>query len=280
MKIGCFALQQPFSPMETQFKAIQEMGIKYADVTDNHSGACLGVEYDFTASVSLSSHPMKIKKWADDHDITLTTFCAHATLLEPASPDIYGTTQIIEAIRLAKLLGIKEVITTEGHMKTDFAKNMSQKDRIFLIKEKLHTPIKWAEELGIELLIEPHGIVSDDVKAMGDLLDALGHQKTVGICLDTGNSWLGGANPVHYVKEFGTRIKHIHWKDFDKSWEAKRGKIYGTGMSLIPLGTGVINVKEVFTELKKIGYDKYTTLEIAGPENVLASVKTLKAWGA
>jgi inosose dehydratase len=279
MKIGCFALQEPFTPMKRQFEAIKEMGIKYADVTDNHNGASLGVEYEFAASVSLACHPSKIKKMADDNGITLTTFCAHASLLDPASPDVYGTKQIIDAVRLAHLLGIKEVITTDGHMHTDFAKKMTQKERIFLIKEKLYTPIKWAEELGVELLLETHGIVTDDVKSMGDLLTELGHEKTVGICLDTGNSWLGGANPVDYVKTFGNRIRHVHWKDFGKDWEPKRGTMYGTGMSLIPLGTGVINVKEVFDGLKKMGYKKATTLEIAGRDNVLNSVKQLKAWG-
>ena len=57
MKIGCFALVEPFTPMERQFAAIREMGIEYADLTDNHNGGMLGVEYGFSASVSLDSHP-------------------------------------------------------------------------------------------------------------------------------------------------------------------------------------------------------------------------------
>ncbi len=57
MKIGCFALVEPFAPMARQFHAIKEMGIDYADLTDNHQGGMLGVEYGFAASVSLDSHP-------------------------------------------------------------------------------------------------------------------------------------------------------------------------------------------------------------------------------
>ena len=41
MKIGCFALVEPFSPMARQFQAISEMGIQYADLTDNHNGGML-----------------------------------------------------------------------------------------------------------------------------------------------------------------------------------------------------------------------------------------------
>ncbi|MHC4800404.1 MAG: hypothetical protein ACYTF1_27505 [Planctomycetota bacterium] len=55
MIVGCFALIEPFGPMERQFEAISEMGIEYADITDNHNGGMLGVEYGFTASFSLDS---------------------------------------------------------------------------------------------------------------------------------------------------------------------------------------------------------------------------------
>src|SRR5210317_1962674 len=101
MKIGCFALVEPFAPMERQFAAISEMGIKYADLTDNHNGGMLGVEYGFTASQSLDSHPDEIRRMVQAAGITLTSVCAHANLLDPTAPSRYGTVEIIKAIRLA-----------------------------------------------------------------------------------------------------------------------------------------------------------------------------------
>ena len=278
MIIGCFALVEPFTPMQRQFQAIQEMGIKHADITDNHDGAALGVEFGFAASVSLDSHPAKIRTMAEDAGITLTAFCAHANLLDPTSPDIYGTNEIIKAIRLAHLLGIKHVITTEGDPKSDFGHNLTPEERVFSIREKLYTPILWAEELGVELLLETHGIVTDSVENMGKLLDALGHEDSVGICLDTGNSWLGGAEPVEYIKTFGKRIKHVHWKDMEADWEEKRGSVYGCGMSVITLGDGVIDLPPIVKALQDVGFTGATTLEIAGPENVKGSVQRLKEW--
>lgn len=278
MKIGCFALVEPFCGMARQFQAISEMGIKYADVTDNHSGGMLGVEYGFSASVSLDSHPAKIRKMADAAGIELTAFCAHANLLDAAAPDVYGTMDIIKAVRLASLLGIKHVITTEGDPKTEFGEKLSKAEKIFSICEKLQTPIQWAEELGVELLLETHGSITDSVDAMGEVLDRLGHEKTVGVCLDTGNSWLGGADPLDYVKTFGKRIKHVHWKDMASEMEAQRGKMYGCGMAIIPLGDGVIDLKGIISALKKSGFDGATTLEIAGPDNIKLSVERLKEW--
>jgi inosose dehydratase len=278
MKIGCFALVEPFTPMARQFQAISEMGIEYADITDNHDGATLGVEFGFAASVSLDSHPAKIIEMAAQAGITLTAFCAHANLLDPPGPDIYSTNEIIKAIRLAHLLGIEHVITTDGDPKTDFGHNLTPEERIFTLREKLYTPILWAEALGVQLLLEPHGIVTDSVEEMNKLLDACGHEETVGICLDTGNSWLGGANPLDYIKTFGQRIKHVHWKDMPAEWEEKRGSIYGCGMSVIPLGDGVVDIPNIVEALQEIGFDGATTLEVAGPENVKLSAQRLQEW--
>lgn len=278
MKIGCFALIEPFRGMDAQFRAIRDLGMENADLTDNHDGATLGVEYGFAASVSLDSHPEKIRKMAADAGVRLSAFCAHANLLDPPSPDIYGTFQIIKAIRLAALLGIGHVITTEGDPRTDFGHRLSYEQKIFAICERLYTPIQWAEELGVKLLIETHGSVTDSVAGMADLLDALGHRETVGVCLDTGNCWIGGSEPIDFVRRFAPRIHHVHWKDMGAEWLPKRGTKFGAGMATIALGEGLINLSEVVQALREAGFEGDTTLEVAGKENVERSVAQLRQW--
>jgi inosose dehydratase len=278
MRIGCFALVKPFAVMAEQFKAIRAMGIEHADLTDNHDGGSLGVEFGFTASVSLDSHPAKIRQMAGDAGVRLSAFCAHANLLDPIGPDIYSTYQIIKAIRLASDLGIRHVITTEGDPKTEFGHNLTHEQRIFAIRERLYEPIRWAEEVGVELLIEPHGIVTDDIDSMAELLRSLGHDETVGICLDTGNSWLGGSDPIDFVRRFGTRIRHVHWKDMGPEWLSQRGKLFGCGMASIALGDGLVNAPAIVEALLSAGFDGDTTLEIAGPENVRLSAERLRSW--
>ena len=280
MIIGCFALVEPFRDLKRQFEAVAELGIHYADLTDNHNGGMLGVEYGFAASASLDSHPAKIRDMAAAAGITLTSVCAHANLLDPPAPDVYGTLEIVKAIRLAHDLGISHVITTEGDPKTEFGHKLTPAQRIFAICERLYAPLQWAEELGVELLLEPHGIVTDSVSGMADLLENLGHEKHLGICLDTGNSWLGGEEPLDYVKAFGRRIKHVHWKDMPAQWEPRRGTMYGCGMATIPLGEGVVGIRDVVDALLAIGFDGATTLEIAGAENVRRSLANLQLWSA
>lgn len=280
MKIGCFALVQPFTPLRTQFELIRELGIRYADITDSHDGASLGGEYGFSAVASLDGHPGAIRRMAQDTGITLTSVCAHANLLDPANPATYGTAQIVKAIRLAHHLGVKQVITTEGEPKTAFGHCLSAAERLFSIREKLQTPIEWAEELGIELLLEPHGVLTDTVDGMRSILDAVGHEATVGINLDTGNSWLGGGDPLQFVKVFGKRIRHVHWKDMPEAWTERRGKQFGCGMAVIPLGDGVVGIRPIVDALMEIGFDGPTTLEVAGADNVKVSAERLVQWTA
>ncbi|MDQ8189793.1 sugar phosphate isomerase/epimerase family protein [Roseibacillus persicicus] len=280
IQIGCFALVNPFCTLESQFQAIREMGFDFADLTDSHDGALLGNEFGFTAAASLDGHPSRVREMAEKHELSLTAVCAHANLLDPAAPDVFGTAQIIKAIRLARDLGIKQVITTEGEPKTPFGEKLTYEERIFSIVEKLYWPVQWAEELGIQLLIEPHGIVTDSVAATAELLERLGHPETVGLNLDTGNLWLGGGDNFEYIEKFGPRIKHVHWKDLGAAWEEKRGKQFGCGMGDIALGDGVIGLPEIAAELKRIGFDGPTTLEVFGEANLLPSAERLREWFA
>ncbi len=72
MKVGCFALIDPFQTLDHQLKRIAGMGFKYADVTDSHPGSSLGRDYGFAATASLDGNPMDLKRmfdqtWSDGH---------------------------------------------------------------------------------------------------------------------------------------------------------------------------------------------------------------------
>lgn len=271
MDIGCFALVDPFSLMDHQLERIKNLGFAYADVTDNHNGGMLGTEFGFTASVSLDANPHDIRRLFARHGLTPTTFCAHANLLDPPAPWRYGTTEIIKAVRAAAVMGIEHVITTEGEPKTPYGHALSQSERIFAIRHALAEPVRVAADVGVTILLEPHGPVTDSIEGMEALLDACGAPDNLAINLDTGNTWLGGTDPVAFVRQFGARIQHVHWKDLAAEMEAQRGRVFGCGMATIPLGTGVVDIKGVYEALRAAGFDGHTTLEIAGDEAVLAS---------
>lgn len=279
IKVGCFALIDPFSVLDHQLGRIEKWGFKFADITDNTDGACLGVEFGFTAVASLDANPFDLKRLFDRHGLIITSYCAHANLLDPAAPWRYGTAQIIKAVRAAAAIGVRHVITTEGDPKTEFGHALTEKEALFTIREKLHEPLRVAADHGVKILLEPHGRYTDSVDHMEKLLE-LCHSPALGVNLDTGNLWLGGGDPVAMVKRLGRHIEHVHWKDWPAEMEAQRGKLFGAGMSAIPLGAGVVDVKGAFQALAAAGFDGYTTLEVAGDDAVLQSYAYLKSLGA
>jgi inosose dehydratase len=109
--------------------------------------------------------------------------------------------------------------------------------------------------------------------------DGLGNPESLGVNLDTGNSWLGGADPVEMAKVFKDKIHHVHWKDLEAEWEPKRGTMFGCGFSTIALGDGVVDIKGVCEVLKDTDIES-CTLEIIGSEDILKkSVDYLKECG-
>lgn len=279
IKVGCFALINPFSPLEAQLDQIKHWGFSCGDLTDNSDGACLGVEYGFTALASLDANPFDVKRMFEDRKLALSSICAHANLLDPTSPSRYGTAQIIKAVKMAGAIGVKHVITAEGDPRTPFGKSLTTAEAIFSIAEKLYEPLRFAEDYGVKILIEPHGHISDSVKLMGEVLDKC-NSPALGINLDTGNLWLGGGDSLEMIEKLGSKIEHVHWKDLPAEMIEKRGTQFGCGMSLTALGDGVIDIKAIFNALVKADFNGYSTLEIAGEEAVLKSFDYLKKLGA
>ncbi len=280
MKIGCFALLDPFQVLDHQLARIAALGFRCADVTENHSGGLLGREFGFAAAVSLDDNPADVRALFDRHGLTITSVCAHANLLDASSPARYGANEIYKAVRLAAGLGVRHVITTEGDPKTPWGHGLSHAERVFVAAEKLHEPLRLAEALGVELLLEPHGILTDSIDGMNALMDRLGRPAALGVNLDTGNAWLGGADPVAFARAFRDEIRHVHWKDLPADWEARRGTQYGCGMGPIALGEGAIDLRGVYEALADAPHLPYATLEVAGDDNLLRSRDYLLALGA
>jgi L-ribulose-5-phosphate 3-epimerase len=91
------------------------------------------------------------------------------------------------------------------------------------------------------------------------------NQPNLGVGLDTANLILyGKANPVDAVDIIGSHVKAIHAKD---------GKWPTNPMELgeeVLIGTGLVDFKQVFTKLHKLGYTGAVTIEreTEGPQQI------------
>ena len=268
MNIGVFLLIEPFASVEVQLQRAKAMGFAFSDITDTNAGGSMLGSAGFSPTVSLDENPFEVKRLFEKYGIEPSTVCAHAMLLEPSNPGLFGTAEIMKAVKFAAAIGIKDVVTTETDPRSEWALNLSYDQQIFTIAEKLYTPVRMAADYGVHLLLEPHGPVTDTIQGIQDVMDMLGNPDSLGVNLDTGNSWLGGADPVEMAKVFKDKIHHVHWKDLGKEWVEKRGTLYGCGFSTIALGDGVVDIAGVCQVLKDANV-RGSTLEIIGSEEIL-----------
>jgi len=279
MNIGLFLLIKPFASVEDQLIAAKEMGFKCADITDTNAGGSMLGTAGFSPTLSLDDNPFDIKRLFDKYDMNISTVCAHANLIDPSKPSRYGTAEIMKAIKIAAAIGVKDVITTENEPSTEWGEKLDFDQRTFVIAEKLYEPVKMAEDYGVRLLLENHGPITDTIEGLSRIFELLDDAPALGLNLDTGNTWLGGTDPVEVAKKFKDKIHHIHWKDLGEDWLDKRGKQYGAGFSTIAMGEGIIDIKGVCDVLRDKGIEN-STLEIIGEEDMLKkSVEFLKSCG-
>ena len=279
MDIGVFLLIEPFASVETQLERAKAMGFDCADITDTNAGGSLLGTAGFSPTVSLDDNPFEVKRLFEKHGVKPCAICAHAALLDPASPGRFGTAEIMKAVRFAAAIGLKDVVTTEGEASTAWGERLSHDQQIFSVAEKLCAPVEMAADYGVRILLEPHGPITDTIQGIQDVMDLLGNPASLGVNLDTGNSWLGGADPVEMARVFKDKIHHVHWKDLGEEFVPQRGTRYGCGFSTIALGDGVIDIAGVCDVLRDADIAS-STLEIVGAEDILKkSAEYLKSQG-
>jgi sugar phosphate isomerase/epimerase len=122
-------------------------------------------------------------------------------------------------------------------------------------------------DMGITVLYEPQGFYVNGSKNFGEFyneMKRLGYN--VGVCGDMANTLFVDERPVEFYKNFASEIRHVHVKDYAITdqppkncdcWESSKGK----WLREIDIGTGVVNAKACFKELKKVDYKGAISLE-------------------
>jgi len=120
---------------------------------------------------------------------------------------------------------------------------------------------KYCNSLGMRASFHPHAATyietPEETAALFSELD-----ENVGLCLDVGHWLVGGGDPVEAVKEYNSRITHIHVKDVDPQVLAKlkAGKYEGMDIAVTqdklfaPAGTGALDLDGLLGSLNRVGF--------------------------
>ncbi len=107
------------------------------------------------------------------------------------------------------------------------------------------------------------------------LADVHGGNAWVGMAIDTGNMAAQGGDPVRAIRELGSRIIHVHFKD-----------VPAVGShDCVALGRGIVDVAGAMEALRTVGYGGWLSIEIETgdrdpTDEIIESVDTLRRLGA
>lgn len=102
-----------------------------------------------------------------------------------------------------------------------------------------------------------------EIERLLDLTDP----EVVGLCFDTGHYAFGGGNPVEGLKKFISRVKHVHFKDFDPEIASKKKDLGWDYFDAVrngifcELGKGNVDFPSIIESLRKINYKDWIVVE-------------------
>lgn len=121
-----------------------------------------------------------------------------------------------------------------------------------------------AGAVGVTATLHPHmGTLVQNAAEVDRVLSGCG----IGLCLDTGHMFVGGADVHAVARESPDRVAHVHLKDVDADLAAavSSGRLaYGTAVRqglYTPLGRGAVGIGDLVVTLERAGYAGWYVLE-------------------
>ncbi|KKI92094.1 AP endonuclease [Bacillus sp. SA1-12] len=175
--------------------------------------------------------------------------------------------EVIDAVDMAVHFGINIVRVFTGDLPHD--QSITYEEGIGYVLEGLSGAAKYAEEKGVLLCIENHGLFAGRSDQVIDVIQKVG-SPALKSTFDTGNFLLVGQNPNDAVVELKDYIRHVHVKDFLKTeveepghtLRALTGDLY---LGKIP-GDGEVDLAYLFSELNGNNYEGWLVVEFEGSE--------------
>lgn len=231
-----------------------------------HSGYELLSGGGYYHSFSMQNDPYEMKDILDQYGVKPSALSSHAPLMRPEIAIPY----MEQAIRFASVVGAP-VLTSDEGIKPDW---VPMEEVFDVMKYTLTRVCMIAERYGISIGIEPHQIITKTTEGLMRVA-TLVKSPMLRVNYDTGNSWLGGADPYDGLKTVGKLLVHMHAKDISvQQSNQERGVVTGTPVGCA-CGDGVIDWAKVIGILKENGFDGALSVECGTPAQAVRSLEHL-----
>jgi sugar phosphate isomerase/epimerase len=253
-------------PFAAGVERAAQLGFKFVEPMV-HNGRELLSEAGYFHSVSMDEDPLEIREILDRNGVRASGLSAHCPLMRPEISVPY----LQKAIRFAAAMGAPVVNTDEG-IRPEW---VSLDDAFTIMRYTLTSAIRVAERYNVKIGIEPHQSISKTTEGLlciANLVDS----PMLRINYDTGNAYLGGADPYEGLAAVSHLLCHVHAKDITlKHAKAERGKTTGTPVGCA-CGDGVIDWDKVAAILRHADFQGVLSVECGTPDQAARSLDFLR----
>ena len=153
-----------------------------------------------------------------------------------------------QSLRLAAYLGCRNISIPTGTPRKD----LTRKAFKALFRERLERVLPLAEDLDVQVLVEPEpGLLGDNLAHFKAFIGEV-RSPALGVNFDIGHFYCLGEDPSAAFEQMFPWVGHVHLDDIAQN------RIHN---HLIP-GRGVIDFLEVFKAMARLGYDRDICLEL------------------
>ena len=207
-----------------------------------------------------------VKKKIADADLEIAVYSVSNDLFQPdTNARQQQLTYLKRGVDVANELGVSLLRVFSG----SYREGYSQEQGLAWICEGLAMAADYAEQNGVTLALENHGLFAGRSQQVRDIIEAV---NSPALCanLDTGNFLLAGENPLTAVKNLADLAALVHLKDLDYADARQTDHVFksldGKHFTGAALGGGLVELEAVIATLEEAGYDGWLSLEYEGPD--------------
>jgi len=254
-------------PFEWGVAKAAQLGYEYVEPMV-HWGRELLSEAGYFHSVSMLDDPYRVRRACEQAGIKLSALSSHTPLCKPE----ISTEYLKQAVRFAAECGAPGVTTDEGPKPAW----TTEAEDFTLMRYVLHEAAAMAEPRGVVIGLEPHQQYSTTPAGLARIA-ALVDSPAIAINFDTGNAYLGGADPYTWLESVKDRLVHLHAKDISVAQSRdERGKVTGTAVGCA-CGEGVIDWARVIAICRSCTRDIVFSVECGTVDQARRSIEHLGA---
>lgn len=184
--------------------------------------------------------------------------------------------KVVRGLARGAQLGARRALVVPGSLKEGIAPAVARN----WIIEGLKECVPEAVRRGMDLTIEDHSsqaAIYGRSEHLNYICEAVGPHLTA--TYDVGNFVLAGEDPIRAASRLGDRIVHVHFKDWHRVPESAEpparsvSGLDGRRYTGAILGEGIVDLVGATSELRRLGYSGYVSVEYEGVGDPGAAVR-------